>query len=530
MSYESATDPCGRGGTGLLAPGHLGALTSFVPFELVDDILARHRVQRRAPRLLPARVGVYFLLAQALFAGVGALGIWQKLTRCVSLHERRPSEKALRDLRARIGTGPIRELFDVLAGPLAPTGATGVGYRGMRTVAFDGCASTKVPDNVDTVSWLGKVLHRVGWAGYPVVMTVALVETGTRGLLGASLGTPLTGEMAFACGLLHHLRAGMLVLLDRGFDANTFLTRTAATGAHFLVRMQSRRRPPIRAKLPDGSYLTEFDGLRVRVIEARTHAVLADGRIVGGTYRLATTLLDHRRDPAARLVSLYHERWEIESAFFALRHTLMQGRILRSTTPSGLEQELWAILCAYQLLRRAMADSIPAGRPLDPDRLSFTVALRCAQESLESAEGILDQTPWIDTQFAHAVRGAAMPPRRARLSTRKVKSPINRYHDRKDDGRPLTSTPVQHVRILVDAPVGEAEPLVVRIPGIAERILQVIRAEPTVDTWRTPELLKRIAGATENQVHKCLYRLTRSGILRRISHGSYQPLTAPPSR
>lgn len=322
----------------------------------------------------------------------------------------------------------------------------------------------------------------------------------------------------------------MPVLLDRAFDANDFLARTAATGAHLLVRLQSKRRPPIRAKLPDGSYLTEFDGLRVRVIEARTHAVLSDGRVVGGTYRLATTLLDHRRDPAARLVGLYHERWEIESAFFALRHTLMQGRVLRSTTPNGLEQELWAILCAYQVLRRALVDSIPAGQRLDPDRLSFTVALRCAQETVESAEGVLDQTPWTDTAFAHALRAAIMPARRPRLSTRKVKSPINRYHARKDDGRPATSTRVQHVRILVDAPIGEVEPLVIRTPGISERVLSVMRTESAIPAWSAPDLLKRLAGTTENQVHKCLYRLTRSGVLRRISHGTYELLTAWPSR
>ncbi|MEU0478842.1 IS4 family transposase [Streptosporangium sp. NPDC006013] len=496
----------------------------------MDDILARHRVQHRAPRLLPARVGVYFLLAQALFAGVGALGIWQKLTRGVSFSQRRPSEKALRDLRARIGTGPMRELFDALAGPLAPPHTIGVGYRGLRTVAFDGCASTKVPDNEDNTSWLGKILHKVGWAGYPTVMIVALVETGTRGLLGAVFGTRITGETAWACRLLRHLGPGMLVLLDRAFDANDFLTRTAATGAHLLVRLQSKRRPPIRAKLPDGSYLTEFDGLRVRVIEARTHALLADGRVVGGTYRLATTLLDHRRDPAARLVRLYHERWEIESAFLALRHTLMQGRVLRSTTPNGLEQELWAILCACQVLRRAMVDSVPAGQRLDPDRLSFTVALRCAQESVGGAEGVLDQTPWTDTAFAYALRAAIMPPRRPRLSTRKVKSPISRYHERKDDGRPTRSTRVRLIRTLVDAPTGEVEPLVIRPPGISERVLNVMRAEPCILAWHAPDLLKRLVGTTENQIHKCLYRLTRSGILRRISHGSYELLTTRRSR
>jgi hypothetical protein len=44
---------------------------------------------------------------------------------------------------------------------------------------------------------------------------------------------------------------------------------------------------------------------------------------VGGRYRLTTTLLDPTTDPADQLLRLYGERWEIESAYFALRHPLM---------------------------------------------------------------------------------------------------------------------------------------------------------------------------------------------------------------
>jgi len=34
-----------------------------------------------------------------------------------------------------------------------------------------------------------------------------------------------------------------------------------------------------------------------------------DGSRVRGSYRLITTLLDHRRFPAPAVVRLYHERW-----------------------------------------------------------------------------------------------------------------------------------------------------------------------------------------------------------------------------
>ncbi|MFI7300130.1 transposase domain-containing protein, partial [Streptomyces sp. NPDC050121] len=52
---------------GVFAPGHLGELTRQLPFELVDDGLERVGGGQRRVRLLPSRVGVYFVLALALF-------------------------------------------------------------------------------------------------------------------------------------------------------------------------------------------------------------------------------------------------------------------------------------------------------------------------------------------------------------------------------------------------------------------------------------------------------------------------------
>lgn len=94
--------------------------------------------------------------------------------------------------------------------------------------------------------------------------------------------------------------------------------------------------------------MTRIAGLRLRVIEARVTVTGADGSRITGVYRLITTLLDHRSDPAAVLVRLYHERWEIESAYYALRRTLFNGRVLRSKDPAGIDQEMWALLLLPQ--------------------------------------------------------------------------------------------------------------------------------------------------------------------------------------
>ena len=163
----------------------------------------------------------------------------------------------------------------------------------------------------------------------------------------------------------------MLVLMDRGFDGGEFLREVAATKAQFLVRLTATRRLPVLGHLPDGSLVSLIGGVKARIITAEVTVTCHDGTTYGGSYRLATTLLDHRAYPAAALIALYHERWEHEIAYLALRHTLLGGRVLRSGDPAGLEQEMWALLALYQALRIAVADAIATVPGTDPDRAGF---------------------------------------------------------------------------------------------------------------------------------------------------------------
>ena len=246
-----------------------------------------------------------------------------------------PSAKALRDLRRRVGAAPLRALFEVLAGPAAQPSTPGVRFGRYRTVSFDGCNSVKVPDTARNRAWLGKQGPSTGETGYPAIELMTLAETGTRSLLGAVFG-PRTGETGYAAQLMHLLRPDMLVLTDRGFDSGGFLEAVAATGAQFLARLTSVRLLPALTCLDDGTYLARISGLTVRVIDAQVTVTLAAGIRFTARYRLATTLTDHRRYPAPALLRLYHERWEHEIAYLALRHTLLDGRVLRSGDPAGL--------------------------------------------------------------------------------------------------------------------------------------------------------------------------------------------------
>jgi transposase IS4-like protein/DDE family transposase len=435
---------------GVFAPGHLGELTWQVPFELADCVLADALAAGRRLRDLPSRTGLYFVLALGLFPQLGYLNVWRKLTAALegAPGVPSPSAKALRDLRRRVGAAPLRALFEVLAGPAAQPSTPGVRFGRYRTVSFDGCNSIKVPDTARNRAWLGKQGPSTGETGYPAIELMTLAETGTRSLLGASFG-PRTGETGYAAQLVHLLRPDMLVLTDRGFDSGGFLEAVAATGAQFLARLTSVRLLPVTALLDDGTYLARISGLTVRVIDAQVTVTLATGFRFTARYRLATTLTDHRRYPAPALIRLYHERWEHEVAYLALRHTLLNGRVLRSRDPAGLEQETWALLALYQAIRREMvlaAETVPG---TDPDRASFTTALQAALDTIASPQVLPAGQP--PGRIGRAVLGALLPPRRPRVSIRKVKSPLSRWH-RTTPHRPARSTPLAGITTALNDP------------------------------------------------------------------------------
>ncbi|WP_267246614.1 IS4 family transposase [Streptomyces sp. PR69] len=540
MADQSATtrpDCHGGGGDSALAPGHLGELTRYLPAELVDAVLEENHAVERRRRLLPSRVGVYFVLALSLFPTVGYLRVWDKLTAGLTAPGiARPSEKALRCLRRRVGPAPLKALFEVLAGPLAQPTTVGVRYRRWRTVAFDGCSAVKVPDSERNRAWLGKIQARLGWAGYPLLRLMTLCETGSRGLIDAVLGPTSEYETTYARRLLPQVNDSMLVLADRGFDADDFLADTAATGAQFVIRITARRRPAILAVLPDGSYLTRLGMLKLRVIDATITMTTSGGQTLCEHYRIATTLLDHRIDPAEALVRLYHERWEIESAYYALRHTLQDGLVLRSQDRVGLEQEVWAQLIAYQLLRTAMVDAVESRPGTDPNRASFTIALETARDRIILADAATDgrgHDELVGT-IGLAVLAGLMPARRPRTSARSVKAGRTRYPTNPAEPRPRQSNTITGLTVtLRTAPEAPPQPPDGRedqrkaVAGIRSmgagnrnRAFHLMAAEPE-RSWRPREVAIALGIRNHASFATQMTQWAAEGLLKKIAYGTY---------
>jgi len=185
------------------------------------------------------------------------------------------------------------------------------------------------------------------------------------------------------------LKPGMLCLADRGFYSFTLWTLAQRTGADLLWRLRKDLTLPREKELPDGSFLSTFyesqtdrrrkrNGIVIRVVEY----TLEGAQDAEPSYRLAATVLDPAKASAKEFAALYHERWEIETAFDELK-THLRGRqiTLRSKTPDLVRQEFYGLLMAHFAIRGLIHEAALKGG-VDPDRLSFMHAVRVVRRKM----------------------------------------------------------------------------------------------------------------------------------------------------
>jgi hypothetical protein len=109
---------------------------------------------------------------------------------------------------------------------------------------------------------------------------------------------------------------------------------------------------------------------------------------------------------------------------------MLDGRVLRSRSLTGLDQEVYALLTTYQALIRAAADTVCTRPGLDMDRISFTVLRTTAANTVTTATAILPPTGPADLggTIGRAALDALHPARhRHRVKARTRKNPTSKY-------------------------------------------------------------------------------------------------------
>ena len=261
-------------------------------------------------------------------------------------------------------------------------------------MALDG-SGMDVADEEANAKFFGYPTATRGESAFPQARLLGLVECATHAVVAADIAPYARSEKAMAAELLPGwLRADMLVMADRGFYSFKLWALACDSDAALLWRLSSTIKLAVQQELPDGSFLsTVFDsadsarrhGRTVRVIEY----TLEDSAVpVQDNYRLVTNILDPKKAPCLELARLYHERWEIEGVFDEFKtHLRANSTVLRSKTPDLVHQELWGLLLAHFAIRQLMAQAAWQ-RALDPDRLSFTHAVRVVKRKMPQAAAV----------------------------------------------------------------------------------------------------------------------------------------------
>jgi hypothetical protein len=384
----------------------IGVLTRVFPPALVDRVVAEAGRRERRQRLLPARVVVYYVLGLGLYSSASYEEVMRTLVDGLAWQSgwqrpwRVPSKAALFQARRRLGSEPLRALFERVAVPLAEPATAGAFYRGWRLVGIDGTC-LDVADTPANEAAFGRPGsgRGEGVGAFPQVRLVGLGECGTHALFAVAVGPLADGERTLAGRLLGALAPQMLCLADRGFYSFELWQRASASKAELVWRTKCNHRLPVNKRLSDGSYLSQIyasgdrrrqDGVTVRVVE---YEIDDPGRPAGERrYRLLSTILEPDRAPAAELAALYAQRWEFEGALDELKvHQRGPRVVLRSKTPDGVIQEVYGHLCVHYAIRWLMhAVALESGH--DPDRISFTRTLRAARRTTASHAGFSPQS------------------------------------------------------------------------------------------------------------------------------------------
>ena len=161
-------------------------------------------------------------------------------------------------------------------------------------------------------------------------------------------------------------------------------------------------------------------------------------------------MLDPTLYPALDLIVLYHERWEVEITLDEVKvHQRLLPRPLRSLTPVGVIQELYALLLAHFVVRFIMHQAGLAFH-LDPDRLSFVESLRLIRAAIPEFQLVapaLHDRLW--RRLLRDIVHHVLPPRRNRANPRVVKRKMSNFKLKRPDHRSLSQPSLPFAEVVV---------------------------------------------------------------------------------
>ena len=410
----------------------------ITPEQITQALAATGRVNRHRCKL-SNEVMLWVVLAMGLFTTVPIRQVFKQARR-LRKEEESPPRSRLCEARKRLGVAPVKYLHEHTVGPLATPETPGAFWRGWRWVGIDGSVYD-APDSPANTEAFSRASGSRGQGAFPQVRKASLVELGTHVELAIKVGGWQDSEQTLARKLWDRLPSDSLLLEDRGFFSYDDWKELDGRGQKLLVRIKSHLILEPFQHLSDGSYLAKIypssyyrdkdrRGIVVRVIAYTIDDPQRTGR--QEEHRFLTNLLDDTQYPAMELIVGYHERWENEGVYDEQKTHPDPRRAekpanLRSETPEGVRQELYALSLAHFVVRALMFEAARSAR-MDVDRLSFVGCFRILQcrlpECLGATAPTLDE--WYDA-LLWEMRQERIEKRRNRINPRVIKRKMSKW-------------------------------------------------------------------------------------------------------
>ena len=363
--------------------------------------------------LTPAAI-IHWFLVQVLHGNTA-------LTHVSLMAGRAFTATAFCQARARLPLAVFQAVLRAVIQVLVPATEVTALWLGHRVLLIDG-SSFSMPDTPVLQAHFGQPSNQAKGCGFPVAHILALFHAGTGLLLEVAAAPLCTHDMAGIVGVLPLLKAGDVLVADRGFCSFAHLALLIGKDVHAVFRLHQKQivdftpgrahARPGQKRAPKGMPRSRWIralGLSDQVVEyfkpargpgwlsAAAYAALPESYLVRELrYRievpgfrtrevtLVTTLLDAVAYPAEALAELYMTRWRVEENLKSLKIT-MKMDVLKCTTVDGIYKELTMYAIAYNLVRLTMWEA-GERQAVAADRVSFIDALRWLRSAEEGEE------------------------------------------------------------------------------------------------------------------------------------------------
>lgn len=417
----------------------LNTFQKHLPLEWIETVLQQTDKASIRKRKLPAELVVWLVISMGLFRDKSISEVVDKLDLKLSnsLGEA-VAPSAIPQARQRLTDEPLSALFHLTAKHWCDNEDDKDLWNGLRLFAVDGTIF-QCPDTPELNEHFTTIKHRKDRSmEYPSARLCALTSLRSRLIYDVSFGPCHIGENNYAKNLIHSVPNKSLTIFDRCYLSAELLInwQRAHHDSHWMVPIKRNTQYEVIQTLGNNDFIIE---MKVSQQARKLDPTLPEkwqARLVGYPKSendqyikgILCSLFDAKKYPAKQILNVYFERWEIENSYGEIKHRMLNDKILlRSQLVSGVYQEIWGILVAYNLVRVEIS-RIAKEAKVSPLRISFMMTLRDIQSEIQwfaiASPGTI---PRKLKAMREEVKRYILPDKRKRPKSRSVRISKTRY-------------------------------------------------------------------------------------------------------